>query len=70
MGFISINRQGRACRAVSRKVLDDRWVPDNPLVLEDSLIRDYCQGEACCAVLGKVPDDPLVPDDLLIRDDR
>ena len=74
MGFILINRQGRACQTVSRKVPADRWVLDHPLVPDDTLIRDDCQGRMCRAVLRKVldnrwvPDDPLVLNDPLIRD--
>ena len=55
---------------MSRKVLNDRWVPDDLLVPNHQLIRDKRQDEACRTVSGKVLDDPLVPDDPLIRDDR
>ena len=51
--YILINCQGRACRAVSRKIPNDHWVPNNPLVLDNPLIRDDCQGEVCPAVLGR-----------------
>ena len=51
------------------KVLDDRWVLDNPLVPNDQLICDNHQGRAFRIVSGKVPDDRLVPNDPLICDD-
>ena len=58
------------------KVLDDRWVPNDPLVHDDQLICDDRQGGVCHTVSGRVPndrwlpDDPFVFDDTLIRDDR
>ena len=45
------------CHVVSGKVLDDRWVPYDPLVPDDPLIYDDRQDETCRMVLGKVPDD-------------
>ena len=58
------------CRTVSRKVTDNHWVPNHPLVLDDPLIPDNRQGEMCRVVSGKVPDDCWVPDDLLVLDDQ
>ena len=57
--LIRDNRQGGTCRAVSRKVLDHRWVLDDPMVHEDKLICVDYQGEACRAMSGRVPNDPL-----------
>ena len=33
--LICDNYQGRACHAVSGKVLDDRWVHDDSLICDD-----------------------------------
>ena len=55
--LIRDNRQGRVCRAVSKKVPDDPLVPDNPL------IHDDYQGGVCYAVSRKVPDDSLICND-------
>ena len=50
------DRHNGMCHVVSRRVLDDPWVPDDPL------IRDSRQSGMCHVVLGKVPDDPLIRD--------
>ena len=61
---------------MSRKVSDDRLVPDDALVLANPLIYDDCQDGTCRAMSEKVLDNrwvldnPLVLDNLLIRDDR
>nr|POE96332.1 hypothetical protein CFP56_49732 [Quercus suber] len=75
--LIRIYRQGGACQVVSRRVLDDRWVPNDPLVLDNPLIRGRPSRwsvprdvrEAKVLDDRWVPDDPLVLDDPLIRDD-
>ena len=38
--LICNNRQGGACCTVLGKVLNNRWVPNDPLVLGDPLIGD------------------------------
>ena len=64
--LIRNGRQGGACRVVSRKVLDDCWVLDNPLLLDDLLIHNDRQGGACHVVLGKVLDNRWVLNDPLV----
>ena len=48
---------------------NDRWVPNDLLVLDDPLIRDDRQGGTCHAVSRKVPNNSLVHDDQLIHED-
>nr|POE62009.1 hypothetical protein CFP56_39602 [Quercus suber] len=63
-GRVSDDRHSRVCHVMSRRVLDDPWVLDDPL------IRDDRQSRMCHVVSRRVLDDPWVPDYPLIRDDR
>ena len=51
------------------KILNDRWVPNNPLTPDDPLIHDERQGGVCRAVSGKVLVDHWVPNDALASND-